>query len=53
MDIEVTQQPFDLQMELCELLLDPFFFFNERNGSSEVLESAISREAPQASKFLP
>jgi hypothetical protein len=25
MDIEVTHQPFDLQMELCELQSDPFF----------------------------
>jgi hypothetical protein len=25
MDIEMTHQPFDLQMELCDLQLDPFF----------------------------
>jgi hypothetical protein len=30
MDNELTQQPFDLQMELCDLQSDPFFFFRSK-----------------------
>jgi hypothetical protein len=30
MDIDVTQQQFDLQMELCDLQSDPFFFQSKK-----------------------
>jgi hypothetical protein len=43
MDIEVTQQPFDLQMELC----DQQDFFNRKNKSPENFWKMLSQE-----KFL-
>jgi hypothetical protein len=51
MDIEVTQQPFNLQMELCDLQEDPFFI--RKKLISRKFWKILSREVPQASKFLP
>jgi hypothetical protein len=67
MDNEVTQQPLDLQtelsdlqldpldiqMELCDLQLDSFpSIGKEKRISGRFLKSVITREVPQASKFL-
>jgi len=53
MNTEVTQQPFDLKMESCDLQSDPFFFQSKKLISARFLENAISREVSQASKFHP
>jgi hypothetical protein len=54
MDIEVAQQPFDLQMELCDLQLEPFLFSQSKKLiSGRFLKNAISSEVTQASEFLP
>jgi hypothetical protein len=52
MDTEVTQQSFNLRTELCDLQFDPFFQL-KKLISRRFLENAISREVPQALKFLP
>jgi hypothetical protein len=45
MDIEVTQQPFDLQMELYELQSDPFF--NLKNESPEYWKILPQKKFPK------